>query len=211
MRPDIAYVVGIVSRFMEKSTVTHLNAVKRIMRYVKGTLEYGLVYSSVSENNILTGYLDSDLAGHVEDMKSTSGVVFYLNESLITWVSQKQKCVALSSREVEFMAATAAACQGIWSHKLLSQITGSQVGPVILYLDNRSAIDLAKNLVFHGRSKHIDIRYHFIRECVERGKIVIKHVSTDMERADTLTKALVTVKFERMRRLLGVKDLCTEV
>ncbi|XP_074361830.1 secreted RxLR effector protein 161-like [Apium graveolens] len=211
MRPDIAYVVGIVSRFMEKSTVTHLNAIKRIMRYVKGTLEYGLVYSSVSENNILTGYLDSDLAGHVEDMKSTSGVVFYLNESLITWVSHKQKCVALSSCKVEFMAATATTCEGIWSHKLLSQITGSQVGPVILYLDNRSAIDLTKNLVFHGRSKHIDIRYHFIRECVERGKIVIKHVSTDMERADTLTKALVTVKFERMRRLLGVKDLCTEV
>ena len=90
----------------------------------------------------------------------------YLDDSLITWVSQKQRCVALSSCEAEFMAATAAACQGIWLHRLLSQITDVKPGPVVIYIDNRSAIDLAKNSVFHGRSKHIDVRYHFIRECV---------------------------------------------
>lgn len=103
------------------------------------------------------------------------------------------------------MAATAAACQAVWLRKLLGQITGKITGPVTIFIDNKSAIDLAKNPVFHGRNKHIDIRYHFIRECVEKGEIVVKHVRTDEHRADSLTKALTTVKFERMRKLLGVE------
>lgn len=206
-RPDIAYSVGMVSRFMERPTTLHLNAAKRILRYVKGTLEYGLVYTRKSGNNLLTGYSDSDMGGSIDDRKSTGGMVFYMNENLITWVSQKQRCVALSTCEAEFMAATAAACQAVWLRKLLGQLTGNYVGSVVLYIDNRSAIDLAKNPVFHGRSKHIDIRYHFVRECVERGEIVIKHVVTDSQRADIMTKALNTVKFESMRKLLGVKDL----
>lgn len=131
---------------------------------------------------------------------------FFLDESLITWVSQKQRCVALSSCEAEFMAATAAACQGIWLKNLLTQVTDMKCGPVEIYVDNRSAIDLAKNPVFHGRSKHIDIRYHFIRECVERGEVVIKHVRTEEQRADVQTKALSVVKFEKMRALLGLKN-----
>ena len=180
-RPDIAYAVGLVSRFMERHTVLHQNAVKRIMRYVKGTLNYGLVYTRGRGDYMLSGFSDSDLAGDVVDRKSTGGMAFYLDESLITRVSQKQRCVALSSCEAEFMAATAAACQGIWLHSLLSQIMNVKAGPVVLYIDNKSAIDLAKNPVFHGRSKHIDVRYHFIRECVEKGSIIIKHVSTEAQ------------------------------
>lgn len=206
-RPDIAYSVGVVSRFMERPTTMHLNAAKRILRYVKGTIDYGLVYSKENGNNVLTGYSDSDLGGFIGDRRSTAGMVFYLNESLITWVSQKQRCVALSSCEAEFMAATAAACQAVWLRKLLNQVTDEYIDPVVIYIDNKSAIDLAKNPVFHGRSKHIDIRYHFIRECIERGEIVVKHVSSENQKADILTKALVTVKFERMRRLLGVKEM----
>lgn len=108
------------------------------------------------------------------------------------------------------MAATATACQGIWLRNVLSQITGEAVGPVVLFIDNKSAIDLAKNPVFHGRSKHIDLRFHFIRECVDRGEVIVKHVRSDMQRADGLTKALATVKFERMRQLLGVHELKTQ-
>lgn len=138
-------------------------------------------------------------------------MAFYLNESLITWVSQKQKCVALSSCEAEFMAAAAAACQGVWLRNLLNQITNLKHSPVVIYIDNKSAIDLAKNPVFHGRSKHIDVRYHFIRECVERGEVVIKHVRTEEHRANVLTKTMSIVKFEKMRALLGIQNLQSNV
>ncbi|XP_074322774.1 secreted RxLR effector protein 161-like [Apium graveolens] len=138
-RPDIAFSVGVVSRFMERPTELHRNAVKRIIRYVQGTLHFGLVYTKDSGNNMVTGFADSDLAGSLDDMKSTGGMCFYLNDSLITWVSQKQHCVALSSCEAEFMAATAAACQAIWIRNVLNQITDEKIGPVVLCVDNKSA------------------------------------------------------------------------
>ena len=210
-RPDIAFSVGIVSRYMEHPTIIHLNAIKRILRYIKGTVQYGLVYSSHSGNNLIRGFLDSDLGGTVDDRKSTGGMAYYLNESLISWVSQKKRCVALSLCEAEFMAATAATCQGIWLRNVLNQIRVGSIGPVTLFIDNKSAIDLEKNPVFHGRSKHIDIRYQFIRECVERGEIVVKHISSDKQREDCLTKALTTIKFERSCSLLGVKEIANRV
>lgn len=109
------------------------------------------------------------------------------------------------------MAATAAACQAIWLRNVLNQIAAECSGPVVLYVDNKSAIDLAKNPVFHGRSKHIDTRYYFIRECVERGEIILKHISSERQRADVLTKALTTAWFEKMRSLLGTKELSEQV
>ncbi|XP_074378630.1 secreted RxLR effector protein 161-like [Apium graveolens] len=133
---------------MERPTTMHLNVVKRILRYVKGTVNYGLIYWRGTGNYILSGYSDSDLAGNIEDRRSTRGMAFYLNESLITWVSHKQRCVALSSCEAEFMAATAAACQGVWLQNLLMQITDMKHCPVTIYVDNKSAIDLAKKSYF---------------------------------------------------------------
>ncbi|XP_074362729.1 secreted RxLR effector protein 161-like [Apium graveolens] len=205
-RPDIEFSVGMVSRYMERPTTLHLSAVKRILRYIKGTLQYGLTYARDSGNNVVTGFSDSDLGGTINDRKRTCGMVYYMNDSLIFWVSQKQIVVALSSCEAEFITATTAACQGIWIRNVLRQTTGEFIGPVVLFIDNKSAIDLAKYPVFHGRSKYIDIRFHFIRECVERRKIVVKHISGERQRADCLTKALETIKFERMRNLLGVRE-----
>ncbi|XP_074346776.1 secreted RxLR effector protein 161-like [Apium graveolens] len=152
-RPDIAHSVGVVSRYMERPTVLHMSAVKRIFRYIKGTLHYKLLYAKGTGDYMLAGYSDSDLEGNIEDRRSTEGMAFYLNESLITWVSHKQRCVALSSCEAELMAATSSACQGVWLDNMLGQLTNSKCRPVVLYIDNKSAIDLAKNLVFHGRSK----------------------------------------------------------
>ncbi|KAI3518152.1 hypothetical protein L1887_06594 [Cichorium endivia] len=203
-RPDITFAVGIVSRFMEKPTVNHLQAVKGILRYVKGTLEFGLKYSKGKKDVTLTGYSDSDLANDVNDRRSTGGMAYYVNENLISWASQKQRCVALSSCEAEFMAATMAACQGIWLKRLLSEITGQKVPPVQMKIDNKSSLDLMKNPVFHGRSKHIDIRFHFIRECIENGEVTVTHVCSKEQKADILTKALGRLKFEEMRNLLGI-------
>jgi len=134
-------------------------------------------------------------------------MAFYLNESLITWCSQKQKTEALSSSEAEFMAATLASMQALWLRNLMSELTATEPKVVPLFVDNNSAIALMKNLVFHGRSKHIDIKYHFIKQCVERGQIVVKRVGTNEQRADSLTKALLAGKLAVMRYLLGVREI----
>lgn len=206
-RPDISYAVGLVSRFMERPTKQHLQAVKHILRYIRGTTDYGLVYTRGNEEMILTGYTDSDMAKDVIDRRSTTGITFYLNDNLITWAFQKQKSVALSSCEVEFMAATSATCQGIWIRRLLKELTGKKVAPAVLRVDNKSAIELMKNPVFHGRSKHIDTRYHFIRERVDNGDICVTHIGTNEQRADILTKSMPKIKFEEMRMLLGIKQI----
>nr|GFA05242.1 uncharacterized mitochondrial protein AtMg00810-like [Tanacetum cinerariifolium] len=121
--------------------------------------------------------------------------------------SLKQHCVALSSCEAEFMAATTATCQAIWIRRLLTEITGKIVKPATLYVDNRPALELMKNLVFHGRSKHIDTRFHFIRECVEKGDIMVTFVRSEEQRADILTKAMARIKFKAMRALIGAGEI----
>ncbi|XP_052627537.1 secreted RxLR effector protein 161-like [Lactuca sativa] len=122
-RPDITFAVGVVSRFMEKPSIKHLQAVKGILRYVKGTLNYGLVYSKGGEKVTISGFTDSDLVKDINDRRSTGGMAFHVNGNLVTWASQKQRVVALSSCEAEFIVATMAACQGIWLRRLLTEIT----------------------------------------------------------------------------------------
>jgi len=170
-RPDIAFAVGVVSRYMEAPGKEHWAAVKHILRYLKGTVRFGCKYARNSElKPFLLGFSDSDFAGDVEDRKSTTGVVYFLGKSLVTWASQKQKIVALSSCEAEYVAGAAAACQGIWLSRLVGDLMGTKETPVKLLMDNMSAIALSKNPVHHDRSKHIDTRYHFMRECIEEGK-----------------------------------------
>nr|GFC92181.1 ribonuclease H-like domain, reverse transcriptase, RNA-dependent DNA polymerase [Tanacetum cinerariifolium] len=136
-------------------------AVKQVIRYIKGTKEHGIIYKKEGGCKI-TGYSDSSYGINTDQGKRTTGIVFYFGESPITWCTQKQPTVALSSCESEFMAATAAACQALWLKRLLSELTGYEEKRITLKVDNVSAIALVRNPVFHGRSKHIDIRYHFI-------------------------------------------------
>ncbi|KAG6512493.1 hypothetical protein ZIOFF_030614 [Zingiber officinale] len=206
-RPDLSYPVGMASRYMERPTTMHHKVVKQILRYLKGTIHFGLAYIKGPPEISIFGYSDSDLAGDLDGRKSTSGMAFYFNESLVSWNSQKHKTVALSSCEAEFMAATTAACHALWLRSLTSELTGEKPKPVTLFVDNKSAIALMKNPVFHGRSKHIDTRFHFIRECVEKGQILVEFVNTGEQRADVLTKALSGVKLATMRQLLGIRDL----
>lgn len=134
------------------------------MRYVKGTLDFGCYYKKKDGEVLrLEGYSDSDMVGDIDDRKSTTVVIFYLGSSLISWLSQKQKVVALSSCEAEYIAAAAVACQGIWLDRLVGDVLNRDLGGVILNIDNKSAISLCKNPVHHDRSKHIDTRFHYIR------------------------------------------------
>ena len=126
---------------------------------------------------------------------------------MITWVSQKQKLVTLSSYEAEYVAAAAAACQGVWLSRLIGDLVGKELAPVKMLMDNMSAIALSKNPVHHERSKHINTKFHFIRECVEDGKLQVDHVGTAGQLVDILTKPLGRVKFLEQRRALGVVKL----
>lgn len=206
-RPDITFSVGVMSRYMEKPTSTHMAAVKQILRYVKGTLNLGCVYLKGQPERSLVGYSDSDLAGDVDDRKSTTGVVYFLGRSPVTWVSQKQRVVALSSCEAEYIAATSGTCQGLWLGKVLSNIEGEDQRRATLRVDNKSAIALAKNPVHHDRSKHIDTRYHFIRECVQTGDINLEYVRTEEQLADLLTKPLGKQRFLELREKIGMKTI----
>ncbi|XP_062197279.1 secreted RxLR effector protein 161-like [Phragmites australis] len=190
-RADIAFAVGLVSRFMESPTMQHMVAVRHLLRYVSGTLSFGCCYKYTGRTEIeLIGYSDSDFAGDAVDRRSTSGMVFFLSESLITWASQKQKVVALSSCEAEYIAVATTACQGIWLSRLIGELTGADPRKFQLFVDNKSALELCKNPVHHGRSKHIDTRFHFIRECVSEERMNIDHVRTEEQVANILTKSL---------------------
>ncbi|XP_066354384.1 uncharacterized mitochondrial protein AtMg00810-like [Miscanthus floridulus] len=204
-RPDLAYSVGYISRFMENPTTEHLAAVKRVLRYVAGTLHYGSHYKRKKEAQ-LAGYSDSDLAGDVDTRKSTTGVLFFLGSNVITWQSQKQRVVALSSCEAEYIAATTTACQGVWLARLLAELKGEKTSAISLKMDNQSAIALSRNRVFHDRSKHIDVRFHYIRECVEENRVQLQSIGTLEQLADILTKALGREQFCNLRSRIGVHN-----
>ncbi|GJS23703.1 zinc finger, CCHC-type containing protein [Tanacetum coccineum] len=151
-RPDLSYAVGLLSRFMQDPKEIHLKAVKQVIRYIKGTKEHGIIYKKEGGCKI-TGYSDSSYGINTDQGKGTTGIVFYFGESPITWCTQKQPTVALSSCESEFMAATAAACQALWLKRLLSELTGWEEERITLKVDNVSAIALVRNPVFHGRKQ----------------------------------------------------------
>ena len=205
-RPDILFGVGLVSRYMETPTTSHLKAAKRILRYIKGTIDFGLYYST-SNNFKLVGYSDSDWAGDVDDRKSTTGFLFYMGETTFTWSSKKQPIVTLSTCEAEYVAANSCVRHAIWLRNLLDELHMPQEDATEIYVDNKSALALAKNPVFHDRSKHIDTRYHYIRECISRKEIQVKYAKSQDQVADILTKPLKQEDFERLRSMLGVTKI----
>jgi hypothetical protein len=181
----------------------HWVAAKHVLRYLRGTMEYGLRYLG-GDGVRLQGYTDSDWAGSEADRKSTSGCCFNLGSTVITWFSRKQTSVALSSTEAEYMATSMESCEAIWLRKLLTRLFDQELDPMVIYCDNQSCIKLSENPVFHDRSKHIEIRYHFIRDRIQKGAVKLQYISTDEQVADILTKPLVKGKFVFFRDKLGV-------
>ena len=201
-RPDIAFAVGNVARYCSKPTKSHWIAVKRIFRYLRGTIQFGLLYSK--EDGTLIGYSDADWGGDCNDYKSTTGYLFQMGGAAVSWKSKKQSCVALSTAEAEYMALSSAAQEAVWLRELNSDLGNPQSQPILMYEDNQSAIAMARNPQSHGRSKHINIRYHFIREQVSDDKICLKYCPTEDMIADFLTKGVGPEKFARLRKLCGM-------
>ena len=204
-RPIIMWITNVLSRFMNDPTVEHFNAGKRVLRYLQHTKSLRL-FSPSTSNSTLVGETDADWSGDVNDRRSTTGYFFKLGDSggSVSWQVKKQPTVSLSSCEAEYQGLAAAVQEAIFLRGLLRELGYEQFEPTTIGEDNQSCIKLATNPVLHKRSKHIDTKYHFIRERVDDNSIKLIYTPTDEMAADLLTKALPQQKVEQHReQLLG--------
>lgn len=208
-RPDIAYAVGIVSQFMHRPQKTHMEAAFRIVRYLKGTYNYGVFFKNNNKNLCLQGYTDADWAGNQLDRKSTAGYFMFVGGNLVTWKSKKQKVVALSSAEAEFRGMSRGITEIIWIRKLLTELGFPPKAPCKLMCDNQSAICISENPVQHDRTKHVEVDRHFIKEKLDSGIISLPYIPTKDQLADILTKAVTRKVFHETLYKLGVRDPTT--
>jgi hypothetical protein len=205
-RPDIAYAVGVLSQYGSNPGPEHWAALKRVIRYLKGTAHFALQYGGAENGLELVGWTDSDWASDLDTRRSIAGFTLDLNGGSISWSSKKQPTVALSTVEAEYMATTQATREAIWLRSLLTDLGSPPTAATIVHADNQGSISLARNPVNHARTKHIDIRYHFIRERIESGEIDLRYVSTADQVADILTKALPKDKHWKLMRLMGLVE-----
>ena len=205
-RPDIAYAVSTLARFSNKPNRSHWTAAKRVLRYLRGTDDYGIAFTK-SDSGECMGYSNADWAGDQEDRRSTSGYLFLMTGGPVSWKSRKQESVALSTAEAEYIALSSAAQETVWLRRLITELGSELEGPTTLMEDNQSAIAMAKNPQFHGRAKHIDIRHHFIREKVNGGDIKLIYCPTGDMIADMLTKGLNRHQLKNLMARAGVRPL----
>jgi hypothetical protein len=203
-RPDALCAVGILAQFVQNPGLAHWKALKRVMGYLYTTRDLWLTFGGVDAE--LEGFSDADWASQ-SHRHSISGYAFRMGKGAVTWSSKKQAIVALSSTEAEYIAQTHAAKELIWLRTFLGELTTPFSGPITLHCDNQGAIALSKDNKFHARTKHIDIRYHFIREAVENNQVFMHYVPTDENVADIFTKPLAKPKFEKFVKLLGLGSL----
>lgn len=200
-RPDIAYSVSYLSQFNNCYSSVHWHYAKRVLKYLSQTKAYCLKYSR--ENSELVGFVDADWASDTTDRRSYTGFCFTISGAAISWESKKQRTVALSSCEAEYMALSEACREAIYLQKLLLEITGCCY-KIVVYNDSQSALKLAHNYRSHKRSKHIDVRYHFIRDTLSNEMVETKYLSTANMPADLLTKGLPGVKHYKFMGALGI-------
>src|ERR1700678_740132 len=203
-RPDICFAVQTVSRFNSKPGLAHWEAVKRIFRYLKGTKDLWLGYGGVTKE--LVGYADAD-GSMAEDRKAISGYAFMVNGGAVSWSAKRQQIISLSTTESEYIAATYAAKEALWLRQIILQLFAITLDATTLLSDNQSAIALTKEHQYHARTKHIDVRFHFIRWIVEEGKVRLIYCPTEEMVADILTKALVSTKVKHFASELGLVPL----
>lgn len=194
-RPDIAFIVSYLSRFLNSYSDVHYSAAKRVLRSLSGTKDFGILYKKSPRSFDLKGFSDSDFANDCVNRRSVTGYIFFRSQGPITWSSFRQSTVATSTTEAEYMAASAASREAVWLARLMRDVgRQGEIKPRI-FVDNQSALKLSKNPDFHKRTKHIDVHHHFIRQKYESGEIDICYVKSQNQQADILTKSLVKEKF----------------
>ena len=202
-RPDISYAVNKVCQYLHAPTTVHWSAVKRILRYIRGTLNMGLKIRK-SNSMLVSAFSDADWAGCVDDRRSMGGFAVFLGPNLISWSSKKQPTVSRSSTEAEYKALANATAELMWIQKLLSELKVSHQPVARLWCDNIGARYLSANPVFHARTKHIEIDFHFVRERVAQKLLDIRYIHTNDQLADGFTKPLLVSKMERFRNNLNL-------
>jgi hypothetical protein len=201
-RPDICHAVRGLSRYQDNPTSEAWMAAKRVLRYLRGTQCMGIHYGSDAEGMPrLVGYADASWGSCPITRRSTTGYIFSLGGA-ITWRSQKQAVVALSTAEAEYMAASSSVQEAVWLRGVLNDAGVIVNQPTVIYEDNQACIEIIKNPKDHGRTKHIDIRYHFIRDKVLSGDVEFAYVQSNDQVADILTKALAKPAFVRLREMI---------
>ena len=204
-RPDISYTVGVLARFNSSPRLAHWKAVKHLFRYLQGTKDKKLVYKPDDGQELFTSYVDADHGGDKRNGKSTGGYLIKFGSGAVSWSSKLQPLVALSTTEAEYIAAVEAGKEMIWMRQLLTEFGVKVNEPSILRIDNQSAISVSKNPEHHGRMKHLDLRFYWLRDQVTLGVITPLFVPTEEMPADLLTKPLARVKVERFRRMMGIE------
>ena len=205
-RPDLAYSIGFLSRSLENPSLDDVIRVKRVFRYIAGTLDLGIMYHRnklIEENNMLECYSDADFGGCTKSGRSTTGVVIMYAGGAISWLSQRQAMVATSTTEAEIVAANEATKEIIWLTRLFKEVINLNKVPV-LQVDNSAAVRLAQNPEFHRRTKHIEIKYFFIRDKVSEGKIGIQHISAEHQIAVIMTKPLPRPRLQYLCNKMGL-------
>lgn len=205
-RPDISFAVNKVSQFMHQPSLSHWVAVKRIIRYLLGTLHHGLFLSSHSPLD-LHAYCDADWAGSINDRRSTSGFCIFIGRNLISWSAKKQATVSRSSTEVEYRSLAIACAELLWLRYLLHELHIPTSIPTTLWCDNLGATFLASNPMFHARTKHVEIDYHFVRERIASKELSVRFIGSDDQLADIMTKPLHSPRFAALRHKLTVVPL----
>ena len=203
-RPDISFAVNRAAQKCSKPTESDWSNVKRIFRYLKGTADTGIVFSKGSKFEC-KGFSDADWGGDSITRKSTSGYLFLLCGGPISWQSRKQSSVALSTAEAEFISLASAVQESLWLNNLISVFC--RTDSIVINVDNQSAICIAKNNQFHKRTKHVDIKYKFVRDCIDKGLVQLEYCCTELMLADFLTKGLTFVRLNMLKRCSGIVAL----
>ena len=203
-RPDIAYSVGVLARFNSNPGPLHWKAVKHLLRYLKGTMDIKLVYGPSDSSEPFITYTDADHGGNPDNGRSTGGYLVRIGTGAVSWSSKLQSLVALSTTEAEYVAAVEAGKEMVWLRQFLGELGYPQHAPSVLRMDNQSAISVAKNPEHHGRMKHLDLRWYWLRDVVDQGLIEPSFIPTDDMAADILTKPLLRLQVEKCRRLMGL-------